>query len=496
VTRIRRLGAVMLATPVAAGVAVLGVTAPAQAATGITAPGAETITKGSTVTVSARADNMLNAALQIAAPGSDDFETIASGGNLLGTTNLSKTVGIARNGVYQVRLAGGLTGATYDSRRFTVRVPPATPEGLRTSASGRKVVLRWKRGLESDLTGYKVAATGVKTRTGSTKDMCADTDCMTTITLPAGAAGQIPVFVKALRSDGAGGTVGSKVATSTVDLAGTTGGLPAGSPGLPGLPPGVPLNPLQTNAPITLPSVMPDGATPGFQYPAPAPEVAAPAQSAPAARNAAATTSLQWGKSLATALILLVVAAHLGTWTRRVRMAEARGGAARRRTPGDISERATGPDPAGSDPAGSALASPGSGSTGSATAGAARSGAARSGRAWSGAARSGFANAGPASSDQAQRLAQDTKVEATGTAPSTAPPTASPTASSSTVPPSVPGAGGQLPESEAPEAETQDRWAGHRDRIGRRAQVGHRATTKPSVRRGSGGAYRGRRRAR
>jgi hypothetical protein len=470
VRRIRRLGAVMLATPVAAGVAVLGVTAPAQAATGITAPGAETITKGSTVKVSARADNMLNAALQLAAPGSGDFETIASGGNLLGTTNLSKTVGIARNGVYQVRLVGGVTGATYDSRRFTVRVPPATPEGLRTSASGQKIVVRWKRGLESDLTGYKVAATGARTQTGSTEDMCADTGCMTTMTLPAGAAGQIPVFVKALRSDGAGGTVASKVATSKVDLARTAGGLPAaGGPGLPGLPPSVPLNQLQTNAPMTLPSVTPDGATPGFQYPVPAPEVAAPAQPAPAA----AAASLQWGKSLATALILLVIAAHLSTWTRRVRMAEARSGAARRRVSGDTSERATDRDPADSTPASSEPASPESSET-------------------SGAARSGVANVRPATSEQPQRLVQDSKIEASATAPATQ---ASP-ASSTTVPPSVPGVSGRLPESQARETETHDRWAGHRDRISRRAQVGQPAASKPSGRRGSGGAYRGRRRAR
>jgi hypothetical protein len=318
---------VVLATPLAAGVTVLGVSAPAQAASGITAPGTATIIKGSTTTVSAQADNVLNAALQVAPPGSNSFETIASGGNLLGTTYLSKAVSIAKNGVYQVRLTGGLTGTTFDSRSFTVRVPPAMPAGLRTNASGRQVVVRWKRGSESDLVGYKVAAAGTTTRTRSTKDMCADTECMTTITFPAGAGGQVPVFVTALRSDGAKGTVGSKAATSTVDLANGpgSGGLTDGGLGLPGTPSDVPLNPLQDNAPIDLPSVTPDGATPGFQYPAPEPEVAAPAESAPAARNAAAATPLQWGKSLGIALILLLLAAHLGTWTRRMRVAEARG---------------------------------------------------------------------------------------------------------------------------------------------------------------------------
>ena len=353
--RIRRLGAVLLAVPVAVGVMVLGLTSPAQAATGITAPGTETITEGSTVKVSAQADNVLNAVLQIAAPGSDEFETIASGGNLLGTTHLSKTVGIARNGVYKVRLRGGLTGATYDSRSFTVRVPPATPDGLRTSAAGGKVVVRWKRGLESELTGYQIAATGTTARTRSVRDICADTECRTTITLPAGTSGRIPVFVKALRSDGAGGTVGSKIARSTVDLAGgpLPAGVPAERPGLPGVAPDIPLSPLQTNAPLGLPAVTPDGAAPGFQYPAPVPEVAAPAQPVSAPGNAA-VTPYQWGKSLASALILLLIAGHLSTWTRRVRVAEARNAAAGgrtddaddRRTPAEESAGESASDPA------------------------------------------------------------------------------------------------------------------------------------------------------
>ncbi|WP_157419744.1 hypothetical protein [Actinomadura kijaniata] len=65
--------------------------------------------------------------------------------------------------------------------------------------------------------------------------------------------------------------------------------------------------------------MQPPGSTPGFTYPAP--QVLG--TSAPKATNAAATDSLQWGKSIGIALILLVIAAHLGTWTRRLRVAQA-----------------------------------------------------------------------------------------------------------------------------------------------------------------------------
>ncbi|MGK5552480.1 hypothetical protein ACSNOI_12780 [Actinomadura kijaniata] len=65
--------------------------------------------------------------------------------------------------------------------------------------------------------------------------------------------------------------------------------------------------------------MQPPGSTPGFTYPAP--QVLG--TSAPKATNVAATNSLQWGKSIGIALILLVIAAHLGTWTRRLRVAQA-----------------------------------------------------------------------------------------------------------------------------------------------------------------------------
>jgi hypothetical protein len=80
------------------------------------------------------------------------------------------------------------------------------------------------------------------------------------------------------------------------------------------------LNPLNGASPFSLPSVAPDGAGQGFEYPTPDPQIASP-PSRPVARNVAQTTPLKWGQSLAIALVLLVISAHLGMWSRRQRLA-------------------------------------------------------------------------------------------------------------------------------------------------------------------------------
>jgi hypothetical protein len=80
------------------------------------------------------------------------------------------------------------------------------------------------------------------------------------------------------------------------------------------------LNPLNGASPFSLPSVAPDGSGLGFEYPSPDPQVASP-PSQPVARNVAETTPIKWGQSLAIALVLLVISAHLGMWSRRQRLA-------------------------------------------------------------------------------------------------------------------------------------------------------------------------------
>jgi len=321
----------MLATPIALGITVLTASSPAEAGSEISGPG--TVTSGSSVTVSAQIDNVVRVELQVAAPGGG-YKAIDSGGNLLGETRLSNRVDIPRNGIYNVRLRGSVTGKVYETKNFTVRVPPSAPRGVRASASGGKVTVRWSRGAEDDLAGYEVAAGGARSRSASPSALCSGSACATTLSLPSSTSGQVGVSVRALRPDGSGGTVRSSPSSSRVTIPpgstaarltgqGTGGSGPrSGATGVPSLDP---LNPLQNNSSINLPTADPGGSA-GFEYPAPGPEVADPGQAGAATENVSATSSLEWGKSLAIALILLIVAAHLGTWTRRTRVAQALAG--------------------------------------------------------------------------------------------------------------------------------------------------------------------------
>jgi hypothetical protein len=103
---------------------------------------------------------------------------------------------------------------------------------------------------------------------------------------------------------------------------GAMGPLPTGSTGSGGAGANnFGLNPLNGASPFSLPSVAPDGSGQGFQYPSPDPQVAAPPPSQPQARNVSETTPIKWGQSLAVALVLLVISAHLGMWSRRQRLA-------------------------------------------------------------------------------------------------------------------------------------------------------------------------------
>lgn len=88
-------------------------------------------------------------------------------------------------------------------------------------------------------------------------------------------------------------------------------GATSGTPGA-----GMPKN----NSPFSLPSVAPDG-TSGFQYPTPDPQIAAPQLKGQARSEVASTSPVNWGKSVAIALVLLLISAHLGMWSRRQRLA-------------------------------------------------------------------------------------------------------------------------------------------------------------------------------
>jgi hypothetical protein len=73
--------------------------------------------------------------------------------------------------------------------------------------------------------------------------------------------------------------------------------------------------------PFSLPSVGPDGSGIGFQYPTPDPQIAAPAAKQVRADDSSASTPIKWGQSIAAALVLLLLSAHFGMWSRRQRLA-------------------------------------------------------------------------------------------------------------------------------------------------------------------------------
>ena len=320
-TIIRRIGAIALAAPLAMSFPVLAAL-PAQAASTsvITPADGAVISSGSQVTAKAHFDFAITMQLRVDGPGIGD--TFLQEKGLSG--DMSGTFSISRNGRYKVYLLGKQTNHVYDSNTFTVRIAPAAPTGVSASASGGKLVVKWNRGLEDDLTGYALAGSGVKSKSGSLNSLCSGTSCSATLPLTR-STGAASVGVKAIRSTGTGGSLYSGIASATASLGGGTGSAP-GSGSVPSLPSGgsgvpstgTPLTPFNNNSPVTLPSVQPDGATPGFTYPAP--QIAT---DSPKAQNIAATDRLQWGKSVGIALVLLIVAAHLGTWTRRLRVAQA-----------------------------------------------------------------------------------------------------------------------------------------------------------------------------
>lgn len=124
-------------------------------------------------------------------------------------------------------------------------------------------------------------------------------------------------------------SIGSSPSRHTKSGGGSRGSSAGG--GVPSLPTGgagngagandYTLNPLNRASPFSLPPVAPDGSQ--LQYPSPDPQVASP-PAQPMARNVSQTTPIKWGQSLAVALVLLIISAHLGMWSRRQRLAAAR----------------------------------------------------------------------------------------------------------------------------------------------------------------------------
>jgi hypothetical protein len=313
-----RIGALMVAAPLVAGVLLPGATAEAAAAPGakIYVENGYTATKSFTIRA----------------------KTAAGGGSLLidgAPHGYGKNATLSyvfdghsqSNGKHTIKVQGTNTLLWWDSATvtFTSAVPALPPSGVSATVSGSKVTVTWNQGQEPDITGYKLSSSVKSFTVGN--GACGGTQCSKTF--DAGkSSGTLAISVSALRR-GAGASPARQTSaklTGSGTQTSPNGNVPA--PPAPG--PGDNTN----QAPIPIPSgfgtpapdspqVFPQVTTKPFVYPTPQQETAGDTNLLTAGSQDAVTTdgTLQWGKSVAIALILLLAAAHLGTWTRRLRAA-------------------------------------------------------------------------------------------------------------------------------------------------------------------------------
>lgn len=255
------------------------------------------------------------------------------------------------NGSYQASLQTATAGLIWTTREKTtvrLRSAPYTPSHVSVHRSGHTVTLHWARGVEPDLTSYRVLSTADSLSTKrSESTACGSSLCSATLHLPSGGSGAYGFAVRAYRSDGSGGTIASGTSnthyvrlpaprTRSTPLRRTPNGR-AGAPGVTNsplasplasptgggyLPPGLgsPTLPQSTGSPLKLPNVGPRG----FNYPTPdQPRVAPPPKSSNgrqmAQPSSAMTPVSPYGVGAAAALGGVLVIAHLlARWRLRI----------------------------------------------------------------------------------------------------------------------------------------------------------------------------------
>ncbi|ROO90946.1 hypothetical protein EDD29_8688 [Actinocorallia herbida] len=252
------------------------------------------------------------------------------------------------NGTHTVRVDAVIPWDTANST-FRMAVPALRPSGLSVSTSGSKVTVQWSKGPEPDLTGYTVSG---DLGTKNVSIGACGARCSVTFASSSTASGRATVSVVARRS----GAEPSGAASKTVKVSaqpqngngsGNGNGTGNGNAPAPAIP-GFTYEPPSSNT--QYPEVAPDDSVFSDEKPAvsevyPTPDTAASddmilLDDGGTAAGTMASESLQWGKSLAIALVLLLCAAHLGTWTRRLRTARAGGpGSGPRVMPGSAHAR-------------------------------------------------------------------------------------------------------------------------------------------------------------
>ncbi|GAA3214329.1 hypothetical protein GCM10010468_35030 [Actinocorallia longicatena] len=318
-----RIRSLMVAGPLV--LAVMGPGTPAKAAAGpAISPANGSVVTSSSVRISVKT-GFLGGQLYV----NDVPRRSAKGSTLLTWTINGHS---SPNGTYHVLLKDPVLALNNSTSTFRMAVPAYAPSGLQAKASGGTVTISWKRGEEPDLTGYTVSSSLGRSRSVG-MGACGGGRCTTTLSVGANMGGQIAVQVVAKRK----GAAPSGAAGGTVKLTGTGGGNGGNTNPVP--PPNNNTWPAPGNntTPDPFPTVQPgpDWSTVSpqptadnpFSSPQAEPSVDTSLMPQPVAdtRTASAADSLQWGKSVAIALVLLLCAGHLGTWTRRLRTARAGG---------------------------------------------------------------------------------------------------------------------------------------------------------------------------
>ncbi|MFD1937164.1 hypothetical protein ACFSKW_37410 [Nonomuraea mangrovi] len=204
-TAVRRLMAAGVVMPIVIGVAVFGVATPAQARADIDMP--SRVTTNAPVTIQGTVDLAFDAVLYV-----DGTEVAKGNQRVTYTWNPAEHA----NGSFQIRLVqkGKLLGGKWDENTSTLRqaIPAEPPSGVAAALSGDgKIVVTWSKGSEPDLQSYEISTS----QSGSVGKVSADSacsggSCKATLAVPGKAAGQQVGFtVKAFRSDGEGGMLGS-----------------------------------------------------------------------------------------------------------------------------------------------------------------------------------------------------------------------------------------------------------------------------------------------
>ncbi|GAA1727620.1 hypothetical protein GCM10009734_35760 [Nonomuraea bangladeshensis] len=211
VGRVVAAGIVAVGSMMFGGSAHAAVTAGSGSSGQITSPSDGQVVSGSSVTVSAHTGLMqLRMGLYVDGPSTGSVKVAGGGANQ--TISGTFDAGSAPNGTFTVTLKGEITGTRYDSSTFKLRRPAETPSNVSAELQGTtKVIVTWSKGAEPDLETYQVSNTqsGVVGRLAA-DSACSGGSCKAVLAVPAKAAGQKVGFtVRAFRSDGNGGTVGS-----------------------------------------------------------------------------------------------------------------------------------------------------------------------------------------------------------------------------------------------------------------------------------------------